>query len=79
MARLPRFVLPVQPQHVVVRGNYREPIFCDHSDYQFYLEKLGLACQRHQCNLHAYVLMTNHVHLPLTPATEKSIKGVRLH
>jgi len=41
MARLPRFVIPDQPQHVIVRGNNREPIFIDEADYQFYLEKLG--------------------------------------
>ncbi len=66
MARLPRFVLPDQPQHVIQRGNNRAPIFCDEADYRFYLEKLGVACQQHDCDLHAYVLMTNHVHLLIT-------------
>lgn len=40
MARLPRFVLPGHPQHVIVRGNNREPIFIAGEDYRFYLEKL---------------------------------------
>ncbi|PCJ31268.1 MAG: transposase, partial [Gammaproteobacteria bacterium] len=40
MARLPRLVIPDQPQHVIVRGNNREPIFLANEDYQFYLEKL---------------------------------------
>ena len=40
MARLPRFNLPGQPQHVIVRGNNREPIFYADEDYQFYLTKL---------------------------------------
>ena len=73
MARLPRFVIPGQPQHVILRGNNRTEIFCADADYQFYLEKLQLACATHGCDLHAYVLMTNHVHLLITPHTEQSL------
>ena len=73
MPRLPRFVLPGHPQHVIVRGNNREPIFYAEEDYLFYLEKLKQACDKHQCDVHAYVLMTNHVHLLLTPHTEQGI------
>lgn len=73
MARLPRFVIPDQPQHVIVRGNNRAEIFCADADYQFYLEKLQQACEKHACKLHAYVLMTNHVHLLITPQEEQSI------
>ena len=39
MARLPRFILPGQPQHVIQRGNNREPVFYDEADYLFYLGK----------------------------------------
>ena len=73
MARLPRFVIPGQPQHVIVRGNNREPIFLSDSDYRFYLEKLRLACTKHRCDVHAYVLMTNHLHLLITPHQENGI------
>ena len=76
MARLPRFVLPGQPQHVIQRGNNRDVIFVVDDDYQFYLEKLGDACQRFDCDLHAYVLMTNHVHLLITPHTEQGLGKV---
>ena len=38
MARLSRFVIPGQPQHVILRGNNRTEIFCADADYQFYLE-----------------------------------------
>jgi putative transposase len=62
MARLPRFVIPGHPQHVIVRGNNRSEIFCAEADYRFYLEKLKVACDKHHCDMHAYVLMTNHVH-----------------
>ena len=73
MARLPRFVIPRQPQHVIQRGNNRQDIFAAESDYLFYLEKLEAAAKQHSCEIHAYVLMTNHVHLLLTPEHEDSI------
>jgi len=73
MARLPRFVIPDQPQHVILRGNNRTEIFCAEADYQFYLDKLRQACTAHGCDLHAYVLMTTHVHLLITPKEEHSL------
>ncbi len=73
MARQPRFVLPGQPQHVIQRGNNRQHIFRAESDYLFYLEKLKDSSVMHQCDIHAYVLMTNHVHLLATPQQEMSI------
>jgi len=63
MPRLPRLVLVGYPHHVILRGNNREPIFIADEDYQYYLDKLRDACIKHDCDLHAYVLMTNHVHL----------------
>ena len=76
MARLPRFDVPDQPQHVIQRGNNRSIIFVAEEDYQFYLKKLGDACQKFQCDLHAYVLMTNHVHLLMTPRLNGGIGKV---
>mgnify|MGYP003635715181 CR=1 FL=1 len=73
MARLPRFVIPGHPQHIIVRGNNREAIFYADEDYAFYLERLMEACRKHGCECHAYVLMTKHVHLLLTPQLESSI------
>jgi putative transposase len=72
-ARLPRLILPSQPQHVILRGNNRTEIFCAEADYQFYLDKLRLACEKHDCDIRAYVLMTNHVHLLITPHEEQSL------
>jgi len=68
MARLPRPDLAGVPQHVVQRGNNRLPCFLDDGDRQRYLRMLGEGLLRYGCLLHAYVLMTNHVHLLLTPA-----------
>ncbi len=73
MPRQPRFVLIGHPQHVIIRGNNREPIFYADQDYQFYLDKLKQACDKHDCDVHAYVLMTNHVHLLITPRKKDGI------
>ena len=76
MARHPRFVLPGHPQHVIQRGNNREVIFVSKQDYRFYLEKLHLACIKYQCEVHAYVLMTNHVHMMMTSHTSTGMSQV---
>ena len=67
MARLPRPDLAGVPQHVVQRGNNRMPCFLDDDDRRRYLQCLREALVRYGCELHAYVLMSNHVHLLLTP------------
>ena len=76
MARLPRFEIPGYTQHVIQRGNNRSIIFVGEEDYAFYLKKLGEACKKYQCDLHAYVLMTNHVHLLMTPHLKGGIGKV---
>jgi putative transposase len=73
MARLPRLVIPGQPQHVILRGNNRTELFRAEADYLFFLEKLRLAFEKHGCDVHAYVLMTNHVHFLITPCDEQSL------
>lgn len=73
MARLPRFTIIGQPQHVIQRGNNRQVIFKKKADYEFYLEKLKDAAEKHECDIHAYVLMTNHIHLLVTPHEENGI------
>ncbi|MBI5449775.1 MAG: transposase [Gammaproteobacteria bacterium] len=73
MPRLPRYVLPGQPQHVIQRGNNRCPIFIADDDFGYFRCWLQEACARHGCHIHAYVFMTNHIHLLLTPDAEESI------
>lgn len=63
------------PCHVVQRGNNREVCFFAPEDYLFYLECLGDACSKYHVACHAYVLMTNHVHLLLSPS---SVEGISL-
>lgn len=70
MARLPRFDISGVAQHIVQRGNDRLPCFAADLDYSRYLQDLRDVAQENGCAIHAYVLMTNHVHLLATP--EKS-------
>lgn len=79
MPRRPRSYLPGFPVHVVHRGNNREATFFSDEDYQFYLEALQTGLRRYAAHLHAYVLMTNHVHLLLTPEHENSIPRILQH
>lgn len=67
MPRRPRIQLDSVPLHIVQRGHNREPCFFGEDDYLSYLHWLGEALGEAECRLHAYVLMTNHVHLLLTP------------
>lgn len=67
MARLPRIDLAGIPQHVVQRGNNRLPCFLDNGDRREYLALLRQALLDTGCQLHAYVLMSNHVHLLVSP------------
>lgn len=73
MPRRPRLRLPGVPLHLIQRGNNRSACFFAESDYQFYLEQLAERATAHGCAVHAYCLMTNHVHLLLTPATEDGV------
>ena len=76
MPRQLRYRLPGVPQHVVQRGNNKQVTFFDECDYRRYLEDLQEACEKYDCDVHAYVLMTNHVHLLMTPQHEDSIAKV---
>lgn len=73
MPRKPRFNLIDVPQHVIQRGNNRAPCFFTETDYYRYLDDLKTAANKFDCRIHAYVLMTNHVHLLVTPMAEHAI------
>jgi putative transposase len=66
MARLGRHFLPEQKLHVIQRGNNRGAIFFAVEDYARYHDWLAEAAGRYGCRIHAYVLMTNRVHLLVT-------------
>jgi REP-associated tyrosine transposase len=79
MPRKPRNYLSGIPAHVVQRGNNRNACFFTEDDYLFYLECLRAGLRRYAVKLHAYVLMTNHVHLLLTPSDETGISRLLQH
>lgn len=76
MPRAKRLDLPGVAQHVVQRGNARQACFFEAADYLCYLQALREAALRYACQVHAYVLMTNHVHLLLTPAATGAVARV---
>jgi putative transposase len=67
MPRLPRFDIPGHAQHVIQRGVNRDRIFFERQDYDHYLLGLKEVAGTHALDVHAYVLMPNHVHLLMTP------------
>ena len=76
MARLPRYCIPGQPQHIIQRGNNRQAIFASDADYQFFRDALVDASIKHDLAIHAYVWMTNHIHLLASPGASDSINKV---
>jgi putative transposase len=76
MARLPRYVIPGQPQHIIQRGNNRQAIFAAEADFRFFRGALVEAASQHGLAIHAYVWMTNHIHLLATPEFDGSISKV---
>ena len=69
MARLPRSYVPGCSHHIIQRGNNRDACFFDEKDYAFYLQQLKISAGQSGVAIHAFVLMTNHVHLLVTPST----------
>ena len=72
MARLARLFVPGCSHHVIQRGNNRADCFHAEADYLRSLTYLDTAEEHNKVRVHAYVLMTNHVHLPLTPSDQQS-------
>ena len=73
MSRAPRVFLPNVPLHVVQRGHNRCPVFFGGADCRRYLTWLREAAETYRLAVHGYVLMTNHVHLLVTPGDAASL------
>jgi len=73
MARLPRLTLAGYPHHVILRGNNRQAIFMDSADFERMLALLQNHAMEQGVQVHAYVLMSNHLHLLLTPSQNDSL------
>jgi len=75
MPRKPRFFVPGVPVHVAQRGNNRQPVLFGDNDYAVCLDWLAEAAAAHGLQVHAYVLMTKHIHLLTTPAEVRSVSA----
>jgi len=76
MPRIARIVVAGYPHHVIHRGNNREDIFTDYSDYKkylFFLKYYSIECC---CQIIAYCLMPNHVHLLLVPHENDTLSKI---
>ena len=73
MARLPRLVIPNQPLHIMHRGNNKQDIFTTEDDMVRIKEDIAHGLEKSGCSLHAYVIMTNHLHLLITPENKKQL------
>jgi putative transposase len=73
MARLPRLTLAGYPHHIILRGNNRQAIFMDNADFQRMLALLQNHAKEQGVQVHSYVLMSNHLHLLLTPLQNDSL------
>jgi putative transposase len=72
MPRRARLALPNVPLHIIQRGNNRQACFFADEDYLNYLRWLGEYAAKTGCRIHAYVLMTNHVHLLISTECNES-------
>ena len=73
MARLPRYKIKNQPQHIIQRSIEGLQIFFDQQDYQYYHDCLEAAAYNYDLKIHAYALMPDHVHILASPGKEDSI------
>jgi len=76
MGRKPRLVVPGLPHHVYLRANNRRVLFSSRADRALFLGCLRRALDATGCQLHQITLMTNHVHLIITPPTKKALSDL---
>jgi putative transposase len=79
MPRRARIVAAGYPMHVILRGIDRAAVFFDDGDRRCFLEWLGAAAAHERVAVHAYVLMTNHVHLLMTAERDAGVPTVMKH
>ena len=72
MPKVPRFVVPGLPHHITQRGNYRQPVFFNDDDRQFFLRRLIKRAKQYEIDVLAWCLMINHFHLIAIPRRRDS-------
>lgn len=73
MARLPRLCLPGIPHHIIQRGTNRQACFGADDDMAAYASWLDEYARKYAVEVHAWVFMTNHVHLLVTPSSKDGL------
>ena len=68
-----RIIYPRIPHHVTQRGNRREDVFFTEADRRCYLEWLSNYADKHQVEVLAYCLMSNHIHLVVVPDSDEAM------
>ncbi len=79
MPRRPRTLLPNVPVHIVQRGASREAVFFEDEDYKAYASWMKEAAQAYDIAVHAFVLMTNHIHILLTAQNTENVSKFMQH
>ena len=75
MPRSARIVIPNYPHHIVQRGHNRQTVFAAEDDYRYYLDNLAEWKGKFRCQVYAFCLMTNHVHLVVDPGEAPEALG----
>lgn len=73
MARLPRLVVPDQPHHIIQRGHEGQQVFRDAEDHIVFLGRLKEASRLFKVGIHAYILMSDHIHLLASPSDQEGL------
>ncbi|TNF86545.1 MAG: transposase [Gammaproteobacteria bacterium] len=73
MARLPRYTIINQSQHIILQGREGREVFFQEQDYRYFHDCLEAAAYNYGLKVHAYVLMPSHVHVLATPGETDSI------
>ncbi|OFE11739.1 hypothetical protein PHACT_00030 [Pseudohongiella acticola] len=76
MPRRARHYVAGMPYHIVQRGNNRQRCFLQDADYSFYLKQWRINASIYDVHVHAYCLMSNHVHFLLTPYRDDGVSWV---
>ncbi len=73
MARLPRYTITNQLQHIILKGRDGRQVFIEEEDYRYFRDCLDAAAYNYGLKVHAYVLMPDHVHILATPGQDYSV------
>ena len=79
MPRKPRFFLPDVPVHMIIRGNSRKVVFAEADDYHAYFGWLKEGADTNGCRIHAYILMSNHIHLLVSASETQNLSRLTQH